>query len=252
VREIYDAYATTSKCVLINLEILSKVELEDVDLDDTMETLLKVIYRLPELPQRQRNRPLQLLCLGPARSGTDSLRKALLTLGYEKVYHGFVWWIQHIDDSHCLYRLARKKIAGQHISRAEFDHVFGDYEALTDIPAAWFATDLLRAYPEAKVILNRRRDVHAWKSSFRDSVLPMMTSWTYCWTSFFDARLFWGLGLTNLMWMKFYFQNNFERNAMRAHEWHFEQIAAVLAEQERTALRWAVEDGWYELSRHKI
>jgi hypothetical protein len=211
-----------------------------------MESLLKFIYRLPEPSQRRHTRPLQLLCLGPARSGTDSLRKALLTLGYEKVYHGFVWWIQHIDDSHYLYHLAKKKIAGQPITRVELDHVFGDYEALTDIPAAWFATDLLRAYPKAKVILNRRRDVHEWQHSFRDSVLPMMTSWTYWWTSFFDARLFWGLGLTDLMWMRFYFQNDFEKNAIRAHDWHFEQIEDAVEEQGRSALKWSVEDGWYD------
>jgi hypothetical protein len=87
-------------------------------------------------------------------------------------------------------------IVGQPITRAEFDHVLGDEEALTDIPSAWFATDLPRAYPEAKVILNRWRDVHEWHRSFRDIVLPTMTSWTYWWASFFDTRLFRDLGVT--------------------------------------------------------
>lgn len=60
-----------------------------------------------------------------------------------------------------------------------FDRLLGDMEASTDVPTVWFAPELLQAYPDAKVILNSRRDIKAWKESFRASVLPMMQSWPY-------------------------------------------------------------------------
>jgi hypothetical protein len=209
-----------------------------------MESILKTIYPIPPIPPRHRTRPLDGICLGPARSGTDSLRAALLALGYTNVSHGFIWRFHCVNDSQHLYLLARKIFSGKPITRAELEQAFADFDALTDVPAIWFATDILRTYPEAKVVLNRRRDVHAWKRSFRESVLKKVGSWEYWWTSFFQAQLFWGVGLTNLMWLKYYLRGDFERNAVMAHDLHFEQIEKVLKEQGRGALRWSIEDGW--------
>jgi Sulfotransferase domain len=55
------------------------------------EQLYRLVYRLPPPPHRTRftNKPMQILALGLPRSGTDSLRSALLILGYSCVWHGF-------------------------------------------------------------------------------------------------------------------------------------------------------------------
>jgi len=46
-------------------------------------------YFAPNPPPRRRdpNSPVQVLCVGLPRSGTESLQQALLTLGYDYTYH---------------------------------------------------------------------------------------------------------------------------------------------------------------------
>jgi Sulfotransferase domain len=46
-----------------------------------------------------------------------------------------------------------------------FDRVIGDCDAVTDVPCAIFGPEMLQAYPDAKVILNRRTDEEAWVRS---------------------------------------------------------------------------------------
>jgi hypothetical protein len=52
------------------------------------DDLKELIYPL-EAPQRVRTVSMQVLAVGPARSGTDSLRAALVKLGYNHTYHGY-------------------------------------------------------------------------------------------------------------------------------------------------------------------
>lgn len=212
-----------------------------------MEALLRTIYYVPTPPPKKRTRPLKVICVGVARTGTESLKTALLQLGYEEVSHGFVWWLHHCLDSAYMYQLLLKRDRGQTISAEEFDRVFGQYDALVDVPSIWFAADILKAYPDAKVIVNRRNEPQEWKRSFRESVLPMMLAWDYWWTSCFNTELFWGLRLTNRMWMEEHFKNDFERNAINAYERHYNRVEAVLENQKREYLDWIVQDGWSPL-----
>ena len=113
--------------------------------------LLQRLYALPAPSlKRDPHRPLQVLALGISRCGTDSLRQALATLGYNGVYHGIFktgaesqlwtqWWDAKAADP-----LLR-------IGCEEFDRVLGLCEAVTDAPGAMFGEDLVRAYPGAKV-----------------------------------------------------------------------------------------------------
>lgn len=137
------------------------------------------------------------------------------------------------------------KLPDPNILRKEyFDRILGDKEATTDVPAAWFAAELLQAYPDAIVILNRRRDVKAWKASFRASVLPMMQSWKYWLASWFEAELFWGVWLTRLGHQRFLFNGNFEANAEKAYIEHYQSLEAILQAEGRSYLDWSVEDDW--------
>lgn len=152
-----------------------------------MLSILKCIYPLPE-PQQKRSRSLRVICLGLPRSGTESLKSGLETLGFGAVAHGFEWWLRYPNYSilYCellLLKLQNRMPASKIIRECYFDRLLGHMDASTDVPTVWFATELLQAYPEAKVILNRRRDVKAWKKSFRASVLPMMKNWQYWFAS---------------------------------------------------------------------
>ena len=61
---------------------------------------------------------------------------------------------------------------GEPYTRKEWDQLLGDYSAVSaDLPASFFAEDLVRAYPEAKVILIER-DIESWAKSFEEYVIP--------------------------------------------------------------------------------
>ncbi|KAJ5713510.1 uncharacterized protein N7483_010691 [Penicillium malachiteum] len=128
-----------------------------------------------------------------------------------------------------------------------FDRVLADKVALTDVPPVWFAPELLQAYPEALVILNRRRDIQDWKCSFRDSILPMMQSWKYWLASWFEAELFWGVWLTRLGHDEFLFKGDFEAHAEKAYIGHYENLEKILEAEGRAYLDWSVEDDWAPL-----
>jgi len=139
--------------------------------------------------------PLRSCCLGLSHSGTESLKQALEILGYKKVYHSF-----NISDNLAtpLYGvvLVSPKLAmsppGSSLFTAHlFDRMIGDCDAVTDIPCAIFGQELLHAYPDAKVILNRRRDDEAWVRSVRSTLILVAGNWSYWFKCFFDAEMFW-------------------------------------------------------------
>ena len=213
-----------------------------------MDTFLKILYPLPE-PNRRRDRPMQVLCLGISRSGTESLRAALILLGYDGVAHGFEWWLDRVHDSITWTSMAQAKFrsAGHEsvspLTRDDFDRVLGDRAATTDVPTVWFAQELLQAYPEAQVVLNYREDVEAWKTSFRQSVLPIIDSTRYQFMRFFQSELFWAIRLTNMCWPRWY-KHDFERYAADSYLTHYATLEALLASQQRPFLRWKPSDGW--------
>ncbi|KPI43233.1 uncharacterized protein AB675_6777 [Cyphellophora attinorum] len=165
------------------------------------------IYRLPEPPPRERTVPMQVLCVGMSRSGTESLKEALVILGYEGCYHGedFPNNAESRDEhnDHGKFgrprrfdllldggyirtwaRLVRQKYfpstskwspfpkarSQACISAKEFDAVLGHSSAVLDTHAAIFAYDLIQAYPDAKVISNQRPDLDKWTNSIMGSL----------------------------------------------------------------------------------
>ena len=215
-----------------------------------MLSICKSIYPLPEPPQ-SRSQPLRVICLGLPRSETESLHNALQILGFDGVSHGFEWWLHHSNRSmlYCelmLLKLQNRMPSPEILRERYFDRLLGDMEATTDVPSVWFATELLQAYPDARVILNRRRDLQAWKKSFRASVLPMMQSWHYWFASWFNAELFWGVWLTDMGHRQLLFRGDFEKNAERAYLNHYEGLEQMLKANDREYLDWSVEDGWSE------
>ncbi|OBS20443.1 hypothetical protein FPOA_06812 [Fusarium poae] len=116
-------------------------------------------------------RPPPLLFLGAARTGTASLMEALRILGLENVHHG--WEVSEREDQQWQWRIFDRAADatfpniptynGKGFSRAEWDEVFGSYEAVSDV-ASFFAESLIPAYPDAKVILVER-DIEKWYKS---------------------------------------------------------------------------------------
>ena len=189
---------------------------------------------------------MAVLALGLSRSGTDSLRYALMHLGYVNCYHGFCTIDEGWADSRAWHSLLVRKFYSSNstsITTADFDAVLGDCLAVTDIPAVMFGSELLRAYPDAKVILNRRSDVKQWKESFRSTTYAAEQSWLMWLLSFFNAELFW-MERIFIMIIDSLFHGDFERNAEEVYAKHYEDLEATLDSNAREYLRWEVEHGW--------
>ena len=64
---------------------------------------------------------------------------------------------------------------GRRFDRVDFDKLLGDFSAVADVPCAVLIEDLVRAYPDAKVILTNR-DADKWSTSVANTV-DLVTSW---------------------------------------------------------------------------
>ncbi|KAK8052822.1 hypothetical protein PG996_012123 [Apiospora saccharicola] len=77
-------------------------------LQNLVDDLKELAYPL-EAPQKVRTVPMQVLAVEPPRSGTDSLRGALVKLGYDHVYHGYDIALNPEDDK-AWWKLYQKKL----------------------------------------------------------------------------------------------------------------------------------------------
>lgn len=207
---------------------------------------LKVPHRT-----RARDKPMKILALGLSRTGTDSLRIALGMLGFENVYHGFAVVEQEVwTDGRAWYNLLDRKFKkdDKSISNEDFDIVLGNWSAVSDVPAVLFANELLDAYPQAMVILNKRLSVAEWKESFRNTTLAAEQSLVMRLLSYFNIEMFW-LQRTFEAVIFTLFHGHFDSNAEAVYSKHCQEIQAKLDANGRPYLEWHVQDGWEPLCR---
>ncbi|KAK8018663.1 hypothetical protein PG991_007853 [Apiospora marii] len=230
-------------------------------LQNLADGLKEIAYPL-KAPQKVRTVPMQVLAVGPPRSGTDSLRAALVRLGYQHVYHGYDIALNPADDK-AWWKLYQKKWRGRGtiptpddttnknpsapiLTAADFDAVIGHCAAITDLDAAVFAHDLIRAYPAAQVILNVRRDRDAWRRSVQRTILHLKNDWRMWLRSFFCVELFWvEENLLRRLWPAFCRGGDFEHTG----RWVLEEHCAMVRGSVSDLLEWSVEDGWEPLCR---
>ncbi|KAI8889111.1 hypothetical protein K501DRAFT_239453 [Backusella circina FSU 941] len=101
--------------------------------------------------------PLQIISPGLGRTGTDSLRTALEILGYKTMHHKNFVYDSTLDPD--LFLKA-------HCNRedADWDKVYEKYDAAVDLPTWLWYKDLMKKYPDAKIILTMR-DPDSWYKS---------------------------------------------------------------------------------------
>lgn len=106
--------------------------------------------------------PLQVIGAGWGRTGTESLKKALEILGYNKCYHMF----ELLKDGSRL-QFWEELDANR---KTDFEALFDGYSAAVDFPAASYYKELMEQYPEAKVVLTVR-DPDKWYESASKTIL---------------------------------------------------------------------------------
>ncbi|KAJ6479006.1 hypothetical protein C8R45DRAFT_1006443 [Mycena sanguinolenta] len=121
-----------------------------------------------------RSVPMEILVLGFCRTGTASMRAALAALDYGNAHHiGRVMANPEEVDAWNTAIDAKYHGKGRRYGREEWDHLLGDFKVVADVPGILFATELIEAYPEAKIILTTR-DPDRWWKSFHDTLLVML------------------------------------------------------------------------------
>lgn len=133
-------------------------------------------------------------------------------------------------------------------TRADFDTLLHDCQAVADMPAVAFADDLIRAYPAAKVILTTR-DVEEWENSMREALVgPAYSVWAmvserlarWTWSPRRDVRR----AFTKCI--ECYLGNDLTG----AYEKHYEMVRVMVGEkgkEDGRLLEFRVHNGWRPL-----
>lgn len=113
---------------------------------------------------------LQIIGAGWGRTGTDSLRKALIHLGFGPCHHMYEL-VDHADQA-ATWRTAFET------GRFDFDALFAGYTAQVDWPGAHFWRETAALYPKARVILSVR-DPRSWYRSMQATILAFLEQESY-------------------------------------------------------------------------
>ncbi|KYK54470.1 hypothetical protein DCS_06428 [Drechmeria coniospora] len=186
--------------------------------------------------------PMRVLILGLGRTGTASMRSALKQLGYVDTYHMMSCSIENPPDALMWMDALCAKYDGQGtpFTRADWDQLLGNAQAVCDWPSIAFAKELIEAYPEAKVVLTNR-DVHSWHASTMRTVYWRVTDPELRWLSHFD----WAAAMYYPMLKKFFdtfFEGDFPNRGKDVFRRHYDEVRRLVPEG--NLLEYKVTDGW--------
>lgn len=199
---------------------------------------------------------MAVLALGVPRSGTDSLRSALLTLGHTRIWHGFEFPATRLDESRAWVSLLEAKVRGDDLALGafEWDAILGDCDVLMDMPPAIFWRELLDYYPHARVVVNRRRDMGAWHESLSEAARQALggpSGWLLWAASWFDAQMYyWYRAVAVLCMGTILGDGDFAGKGREWGERHYALLEEKLSNDKRQYLDWEVKDGWEPLCRY--
>lgn len=94
--------------------------------------------------------------------------------------------------------------------------------AVTDAAASVFAAELIAAYPDAKVVLNQRRDLDAWHRSAATTLVQANRNWALYLISFLSRDGWWAWQVyESYMWPGVFraLDGNIETGVARNGKW---------------------------------
>ncbi|KAL6891786.1 P-loop containing nucleoside triphosphate hydrolase protein [Trichoderma longibrachiatum] len=186
--------------------------------------------------------PMKVLILGLGRTGTASMRAAMKQLGYVDTYHMMNCSIENPPDALMWMDALCAKYdgKGKPFTREDWDQLLGTCQAVCDWPAVAFAEELIKAYPEAKVVLTNR-DVDSWHASTMKTVYWRATDPELRWLSNFD----WAASMYYPMLKKFFdtfFEGDFPNRGKDVYRKHYEHVRSLVPKER--LLEYKVTDGW--------
>ena len=196
---------------------------------------------------------MKVLCLGLSRTGTSSLKQALLDLGIGDVYHFSSVINDNPPDALLWARALEWKINGIGTwTKSDWDALLGHCMAVSDHPCLAFCDELLEAYPDAKVILTTRDNVDVWYESVMATIWPFVermvhpdvSVWRKIWRAFLDPTGFDRmLELVHLNPQGMYWK--FPERGKDFYREHNEKIRRMVPKEK--LLEYNVKQGWEPL-----
>ncbi|KAI5360649.1 hypothetical protein Slin15195_G085650 [Septoria linicola] len=201
-----------------------------------------------------RQMPMEVLSLAMGRTGTCSMKAALNQLGYNTA-HGFD---MHANKRDCLmwdeaFEVKYHGDTSIDLNKPDFwDQLLGHVSAVTDTPHNAFGPELIRAYPNAKVVLVER-EIESWYKSFERALIrgadyPVMVNIL----AVLDPT---GFGFFKNIQRRGFMAGQFR--AANAAEWranarpvyheHYAKIREVLKDQPERLLEYKLGSGWEPL-----
>ncbi|MBV9715342.1 MAG: hypothetical protein JOZ64_08205 [Solirubrobacterales bacterium] len=185
---------------------------------------------------------MRVIGAGVPRTATTSLKIALEMLGVGPCYH-----MVNVLGNLSLVPVWRRALVGE----VSWEHVFEGYQATVDWPGGFFYRELMRAYPDAKVLLSVR-EPEGWERSMRETIWGALYGDTLT-RDVSNARQ-----RVDPLWRQYnqLMQDMWERTGLlAAHGNHYPVGSAMLAYNQevwRTVpadrlLVWSPGDGWEPL-----
>jgi hypothetical protein len=177
---------------------------------------------------------LKVIGAGFGRTGTLSLQAALEELGFSRCYH-----MQEVltHPAHASVWSAARR--GEPV---DWDALFDGYQAAVDWPPCAFYSELLRRYPDAKVILTIR-DPEKWYESARQTIYYARNAFP-AWAAWFlpPMRRFTRM-LDDVVWVGT-FQGRFadREHALAVFDRHNEEVRRTVPPDRQ--LVYEVSQGW--------
>ena len=187
---------------------------------------------------------LKIIGVGFGRTGTLSMQYALNELGYPCYHMKEV--VKKTNQKHLDFwiKVSESSEGSQH----NWDEVFNNYTATVDYPASCVWQELVKAYPEAKVILTLHpRGPEAWYQSTTDTIYGMAKMWEGKVLAFFIPPIKKMTRLTsNLIWRNFLkgTMDN-KQDAINRYNEHIEEIKSQIPADK--LLIFSVDQGWNQL-----
>ncbi|KAH6895878.1 P-loop containing nucleoside triphosphate hydrolase protein [Thelonectria olida] len=196
--------------------------------------------------------PMRVIVCGIPRTGTLSIRSALRQLGLHDCYHMHTVLDNPVDAREWVRAFEAKYAGNGTFTRADWDHLIGDCQAVCDAPAAYFGPELAEAYPEAKIII-LNRDPEAWYESFLESIYPLTRPQTlgpklrmlYCFLFDDHIRHMAAYGTALRKYVTTYDHGTEKEKALAYYKSQYQEFHDRIPEDRR--IEYTISEGWKPL-----
>ncbi len=183
---------------------------------------------------------LKIIGAGFGRTGTLTMKAALEELGFGPCYHMYDWFEHHRNHTPQWDAAIRGEIVN-------WKELFKGYQATTDWPACTFYQDLMKTYPDAKVLLTVR-DPEKWYQSANNTIYRGLNSaFLLLMLRIFRPKTYRIMRLIEKIILKETFKGNFadKQQTIEIFNRHIEEVQKYVPPER--LLVFNVKEGWAPL-----